>query len=113
MRGMNNTTGKPLEGIKHLQQRLADVLTTPKGVRVMRRDYGCDLFELADQTMNEGWLVQCYAAIAEAVDNPINGLPDFVLERVQPAELRDDGAVFDLTGIYLPTGERVTVGVAA
>lgn len=113
MRGMNNTTGKALEGIEHLQQRLTDVLTTPKHTRMMRRGYGCDLFELVDQTMNEGWLVQCYASIAEAIDNPVNGLPDFVLERVQPAELRDDGAVFDLTGVYLPTGDRVTIGVAA
>lgn len=109
MRGMNNTTGKTIDGIAHLRQRLTDVLTTPKGTRVMRRGYGCDLFELLDQTMNESWLVRCYAAIAEAVDNPINGLPDFLLERVRTSELRDDGGVFDLIGTYLPTGQRVTV----
>lgn len=111
MRGMHNTTGKSIDGVAHLRQRLADVLTTPKGTRVMRRGYGCDLFELMDQPMSDAWLVRCYAAIAEAVDNPTNGLPDFALERVRTTELRDDGGVFDLTGIYLPTGQRLTVNV--
>lgn len=109
MRGMNRTTGKLIEGLEYLQQRLTDVLTTPIGTRVMRRDYGCRLFDLVDQTMNEGWLVQCYAAIAEAVDDPINGLPDFRLERVAPKDLGDGGGAFELTGIYLPTAEQVSV----
>jgi hypothetical protein len=111
MRGMNNTTGKTIDGVAHLRQRLTDVLATPKGTRVMRRGYGCDLFELLDQPMNDAWLVRCYAAIAEAVDNPVNGLPDFMLERIIPAELRDDGGSFDLTGLYLPTGQRLSVSV--
>jgi phage baseplate assembly protein W len=39
MRGMNNKTGKELEGIKHLKQSMIDILTTPTGSRIMRRDY--------------------------------------------------------------------------
>jgi hypothetical protein len=111
MRGMHNQTGKPLAGIDHLRQRLTDVLTTPKGTRVMRREYGSDLFELLDGTMNEAWLVRCYAAIAEAIDNEVNGLPDFLLERVAPVSGDDAGAIFDVVGVYLQTGARVTVSV--
>lgn len=111
MRGINNTTGKAIERIDYLRQRLTDVLTTPKGTRIMRRDYGCDLFELLDQPMNESWLVRCYAAIAEAIDEPVNGLPDFTLEQVKPARFSDSDALFDLSGIYVPTGERITVSV--
>jgi len=111
MYGMNNKSGKSSEGQLHLQQRLTDVLTTPKNTRIMRRDYGCALFDLVDKTINESWLVQCYAAIADAIDLPVNGLPDFKLESIKPTEVTDAGALFDLTGIYLPTGERVTVSV--
>ncbi len=39
MRGMNANTGKELEGIEHLKQSIIDILTTPIGSRVMRRDY--------------------------------------------------------------------------
>ena len=111
MRGMNNSDGKAAEGLEYLRQRLVDVLATPKGARLMRRDYGCGLFELVDQTMNEGWLVRCYAAIADAVDDPVNGLPDFRLERVQPSRVDDSGGVFELSGTYVPTAERVSVTV--
>lgn len=113
MRGMNNTTGKPIEGLDYLRQRLTDVLTTPKGTRLMRRDYGSGLFDLVDQAMNDGWLVQCYGAIAEAIADPVNGLPDFRLERIEPSELGADGGVFELTGVYLPTAQRVSVSAGA
>lgn len=79
----------------------------------MRRNYGCDLFELVDQSMNEGWLVRCYAAIAEALDDPVNGLPDFRVEQVIPAEYSDSRALFELRGIYLPTMERLALEVGA
>lgn len=111
MRGMNSTTGKPIDGLDYLRQRLTDVLTTPKGTRLMHRDYGCGLFELVDQTMNEGWLVQCYAAIAEAVNDPANGLWDFRLERLAPAESDEGKGVFQLSGTYLPNMERLTLDV--
>lgn len=40
MRGMNSETGKTISGIEHLKQSIVDILTTPVGTRVMRRDYG-------------------------------------------------------------------------
>lgn len=111
MRGMNNTTGQRIEGIQYLQQRLRDVLTTPKGSRVMRRDFGCGLFERLDQDMNPAWLVQCYADIAEAISNKANGLIDFELEKIEPSDYLESGLSFNLTGIYKPTGERTTITV--
>lgn len=114
MRGMNNQTGKALDGLEHLRQRLTDVFTTPKASRIMNREYGCDLSELVDQNMTPAWMVQCYVAIANSVSNPMNGLQDFRLERIQPSAVEDAKGVFDVTGVYLPTGNRVTVtGVAA
>ncbi len=113
MRGMNNTTGKPIDGLDYLRQRLTDVLSTPKGTRLMRREYGCGLFDLLDQAMTEGWLVQCYAAIAEAIADPVNGLQDFRVEQLAPAELSEGMGVFQLTGVYLPQMERLTLDVGA
>jgi phage baseplate assembly protein W len=50
--GMNRTTGAPLDGDAHLAQSCEDIVTTPLGTRVMRRDYGCLLAELVDRPLN-------------------------------------------------------------
>ena len=50
MTGMDRETGKSLSGIEHLRQSIRDILTTPIGSRVMRRDYGSRLFELLGLT---------------------------------------------------------------
>ncbi len=67
MRGMNASTGKELEGLNHLKQSIVDILTTPIGSRVMRRDYGSRLLELVDKPINRDLTLEIYAAVAEAL----------------------------------------------
>lgn len=67
MAGMSRTTGRPLGGDAHLSQSIADILTTPIGSRVMRRDYGSLLFELVDQPDNARTRIRLFAAIAVAL----------------------------------------------
>ena len=67
MNGMDRTTGKPLAGLDHLRQSIADILGTPLGTRLCRRDYGSLLPELLDQPMNQLMRVQLYAATALAL----------------------------------------------
>lgn len=43
MLGTDANTGKALEGMAHLRQSIRDILGTPLGSRVMRRDYGSEL----------------------------------------------------------------------
>jgi len=80
MRGMNRITGKELSGIEHLKQSITDILTTPIGSRVMRRDYGARLFELIDRPIEIGFAVELYMATAEALQK---WEKRFKLERVQ------------------------------
>ena len=65
--GMNTLNGRSLTGLEHLKQSIADILNTPIGSRVMRRDYGSKLFSLIDAPLNRGTLVDIYAATAEAL----------------------------------------------
>lgn len=67
MAGMNVTTGQRLEGIDHIRQSVADIITTPIGSRVMRRDYGSLVPDLLDRPMNDALLMQIYAATVIAV----------------------------------------------
>ena len=67
MRGMSAETGASLEGDDHLRQSIADILTTPVGSRVMRREYGSELPFLIDQPMNPATRQALYAATAAAL----------------------------------------------
>lgn len=67
MIGMDAKTGAPLSGTAHLAQSMADILSTPIGSRVMRREYGSALFELVDAPTNALTRSRIYAATATAL----------------------------------------------
>lgn len=106
MDGTSASDGKLLGGLDHLRQSITDILTTPLGSRVMRRDYGSRLYELVDAPMNGSTVMDLYAATAEALEA---WEPRFRLTQVTLASA-DAGAVeLDLTGQYLPDGQVVTL----
>ena len=106
MQGMNRNTGQPLSGIDHLRQSIIDILTTPVGSRVMRRDYGSRLYELVDAPMNRATLVDIYAATAEAL---LKWEPRLALKRVRVSEITVGKATLFLEADYLPTGKTMTL----
>lgn len=65
--GMHRLQGTQLDGIEHIRQSIGDILTTPLGSRVMRREYGSLLPNLIDQPLNDLTLMQAYAATATAL----------------------------------------------
>lgn len=67
MAGMNVNTGYALSGIAHIQQSIADILNTPIGSRVMRREYGSLLPELIDRPINDALILQVYSATVMAI----------------------------------------------
>ncbi len=67
MRGMSAATGRAIDGDVHLAQSIADILTTPLGSRVMRRDYGSQLPFLIDAPGNGANTVRLYGAAATAL----------------------------------------------
>lgn len=67
MIGIDANTGKRLDGTAHLVQSIGDILFTPIGTRVGRRDYGSLLLELIDKAMNAAGKLRLVAAIADAL----------------------------------------------
>lgn len=104
MRGLNATTGKELTGLDHLQQSIRDILTTPIGSRVMRRDYGSRLFELQDSPLNRTTIIEYYAATAEALDK---WEPRLTLTSVQAVAAGDGNIELELYGRYRLNGEEI------
>lgn len=79
MPGMHRTTGKPLRRDDHITQSVADILTTPVGSRVCRRDYGSRLFQLVDRPINASLVGDAVAACADALQR---WEPRIVVDRV-------------------------------
>lgn len=67
MIGMDATTGAVLSGTAHLAQSIGDILSTPIGTRVMRRDYGSALAELVDAPAGDMTRLRVFAATAVAL----------------------------------------------
>ena len=105
MPGMSSTTGRTLDGMDHLRQSISDILTTPVGTRIERRNYGSLLPTLIDHPDNGATRVRIYAAVASAL---MKWEPRLHLSRVQLASGPAAGrATLDLSGEYLaPTGSR-------
>lgn len=106
MRGISADDGKALAGIEHLRQSVRDILSTPIGSRVLRRDYGSQLFRLIDAPLNRSTVMDLYAATADAL---ARWEPRFQLTQVQAAMPSPGVVVLSLTGVYLPDGRVVTL----
>lgn len=104
MNGTNRHTGRPLAGEEHLRQSVVDILTTPLGNRVMRRDYGSRLFQLLDGPVNSGMLVELYAATAEALDK---WEPRLQLTQVTLDSMEQGHLILNVEGRYLPDGREI------
>lgn len=105
---MDRTTGRHITGISHVRQSVADILTTPLGTRLQRRNYGSLLPNLIDQPDNAHTRLRCYAAIASAL---MKWEPRLRITRVGMTTGDQPGqATVDLQGEYL--GQAVSFSTA-
>lgn len=110
MSGMDRHTGAPLSGVEHIRQSVADILTTPIGSRVMRREYGSLLPDLIDQPLNGATALRAYSATVVAL---MKWEPRLRVQQVQrlidpdrPARL-----LLTITGRRVDTGEAIDLTV--
>lgn len=109
MIGMNSSTGKALTGSAHLAQSINDILSTPLGTRIMRRDYGSQLADLIDWPLNNATRLQAYAAVAIAL---MRWEPRIRLSRVQLSLGEQAGqAYLDVEGTVVDTNEPLSLRV--
>ncbi|WP_323010036.1 GPW/gp25 family protein [Paracoccus sp. (in: a-proteobacteria)] len=95
----------------HLAQSIQDILSTPKGTRVLRRDYGSRLPDLIDTPINGETMVDVYAETAAAL---AQWEPRLSLRRVEIASASPGRLSLQLTADVRGTGSvRLTAEVAA
>ena len=94
--------------LAHLRQSVADILTTPIGSRVMRRDYGSRLPELLDAPLNRAGMLDVIAATAEAL---ARWEPRLRLKRVRvtPDTTGAGRVALALEGVFTPGGQPLVL----
>ncbi len=105
-RGMDAETGLGLAGIDHLRQSIRDILTTPVGTRVMRRDYGSRLPRLVDAPMTQGTILDIVAATAEAL---ATWEPRLDIQEVRIVSAAPGRIAIEIDAIYLPERRPLTI----
>jgi phage baseplate assembly protein W len=104
MRGVDSTTGRELSGENHLRQSIRDILTTPIGSRVMRRDYGSELSNLVDAPANRATIMDIIAATVDALRK---WEPRIIPQRVQVESYAPGSLTIALTAISVPDGNII------
>lgn len=103
--GMCRVTGALISGVPYLRQRLEDVINTPIGSLVGRRDFGSRMYEIQDRNVNEAFHMDAYIRLAEAISDPANGLDDFRLQNLQLSQPEPHQVVLAVSGLLLIDGQ--------
>ena len=107
MTGMNNTTGRAVGDVAHIWQSVRDILTTPIGSRVMRRDYGSLIPELIDQPMNAATRLRVMSAAVSAL---VKWEPRIRVASVRLAIDAKGATVVDIEGDRVDGPRRESLG---
>ena len=103
---MNVNTGKAISEIAHIKQSITNILTTPVGSRIMRRNYGSRLFERIDQPINGELIAEIYSDIVEAIST---WEPRFEVEQVTLQSIDKGKIVIDLEGSFVKDGQKIVL----
>lgn len=104
--GMSRSDGRTLTDAEHISQSLADILRTPVGSRVMRREYGSLLSSMIDQPQTPALELQIKVACYFAV---LKWEPRITLSTVTTERQFDGRMVVCLTGEIASTGETLSL----
>ncbi len=103
---MNVNTGKTISEIAHIKQSITNILTTPIGSRIMRRDYGSRLFERIDQPINGDLIAEIYSDVVEAL---FTWEPRFEVEQVTVQSIEKGKITINLEGNYVKDGQKIVL----
>lgn len=93
--GMSQDNGRAITDTDHLRQSVRDILLTPQGSRIARREYGSLLSELIDQPQNPALRLQVMSAVYVALSR---WEPRLTLDSITINSSFDGSMVVELTG---------------
>lgn len=105
--GMNQQNGLAITDVAHIRQSVRDILVTPVGSRINRREYGSLLFSLVDSPQNPVGRLRVYAAVYSALNR---WEPRIRLSAITMETTADGKMVVEITG-WRNDGSPLAFGV--
>lgn len=93
--GMSQSNGKTITDTDHLRQSVRDILLTPQGSRIARREYGSLLSVLIDQPQNPALRLQVMSAVYVALSR---WEPRLTLDSITISSNFDGSMMVEFTG---------------
>ncbi|EHA5653604.1 TPA: GPW/gp25 family protein [Salmonella enterica subsp. enterica serovar Nyanza] len=93
--GMSRNDGQVIADTDHLRQSVRDILLTPQGSRIARREYGSLLSTLIDRPQNPALRLQIMSAVYVALSR---WEPRLTLDPITISSNFDGSMVVELTG---------------
>lgn len=106
--GMSRNDGQAIADTDHLRQSVRDILLTPQGSRLARREYGSLLSALIDQPQNPALRLQIMSAVYVALNR---WEPRLTLDSITINGNFDGSMVVELTG-HSNNGASVSLSVS-
>ena len=107
-RELRDGAGAIQEPLEHIQQSVEDILTTPRGTRVMRPEYGSGIWGLVDRPVSPEWLVDVYAEVVTSLDR---WEPRIRVTQVTARQVAAGQVTVDIHAVIRATGESTTLPV--
>lgn len=99
--GMSSNDGRAITDTEHLRQSVRDILLTPQGSRLARREYGSLLSALIDQPQNPALRLQMMSVVYVALSR---WEPRLTLDAIAISSSFDGSMVVELTGQHKNSG---------
>ncbi|EJO1046340.1 GPW/gp25 family protein [Salmonella enterica] len=106
--GMSRNDRQALADTDHLRQSVRDILLTPQGSRIARREYGSLLSALIDQPQNPALRLQIMSAVYVALNR---WEPRLTLDSITINGNFDGSMVVELTG-HSNNGAPVSLSIS-
>jgi phage baseplate assembly protein W len=100
--GFDRDAGTLLTGFDHVEQSIGVILNTPIGSRVMRREFGSELFDLIDRPLTDQVILAIYGAAVSAITR---WEPRYAVTHCSITEADAAGRLkIEFEGTYFPRG---------
>ncbi|RCK36142.1 hypothetical protein TH9_05720 [Thalassospira xiamenensis] len=106
--GMSRRNGAKLTKREHIGQSVEDILNTPVGTRIKRRQYGSHVFDLVDSPGNATGALQMIAATADAIER---WEPRLILKNASVSVSANGQAQVSISGHIKDDGEAVAYAI--
>ena len=105
---MSRQNGTELSEIDHIRQSIEDIISTPIGSRLMRRDYGTQVANLLDQPTSEALYLKSYSTIYSAI---LRWEPRVQINQLYISEVNEGQTVLNLEGTLAQSGQSLNMNI--